>query len=72
MELTSKNLLNIIKAHGAVYETHLLKTFGTTEKVEDSLNIVREAVKLMRLKLIDLEFDDKGNRIYTIINRTIN
>ena len=62
MELTSKNLLNIVKAHGAVYETHLLKTFGTTENVEDSLNIVREAVKLMRLKLIDLEFDRSEER----------
>jgi len=71
MELTTKTFLSIVKSRGAVYETELLKTFSHNDTGEFSEHIVREAVKLMRLKLIELEFDDKGHRIYTSVSRTL-
>ena len=71
MELTSKNFLNIVKSRGAVYETELIKTFSTSDTAEVQHLILNEAIKLIRMKLIELEFDSKGNRLYTSISRTL-
>ena len=72
MELTSKKLLAVVRSRGAIYESELQSIFANTEDISFNSNILRETTKLMRLKLIDVDFDGDGNRIYTNVIRTLN